>query len=478
MFTSELRRQKVVFAAADTVALIAAFAAALTLHDPSNAMARRIQGDPTSGIVAAVACVGLWLGVFRANDLYRMRNGGLRELLAVTRACAIAALLTLMGVFLAHLDASRITVVLACILSVPFVSVARAAARAAICRVYARAQIAIPLVMIGFNQAARYLFDQIVDEMTPYEPVGFIDDGPNGRRYRGCPILGGCERLRELAAAFPTLEAAIAMPDAPQSHLEDLIALCERHRVRWWIAPWMLRSLASGASVETLGVIPLIGRRGSNLEGLNFAVKRAFDLVLASLLLVLAAPVLALAALGILLDDGRPILFRQIRVGIRGQAFEMLKLRTMRRSAGDAEHRRFVRQWIRERDGKASGSNGATQRVFKLVDDERVTRIGRILRRFSIDELPQLINVIRGQMSLIGPRPALAYELEFYEDWHRRRLDTVPGITGLWQVSGRNRLSFDEMVRLDLQYVEDWSLTNDIKILAQTLPVLIRGNGL
>jgi lipopolysaccharide/colanic/teichoic acid biosynthesis glycosyltransferase len=192
---------------------------------------------------------------------------------------------------------------------------------------------------------------------------------------------------------------------------------------------------------------------------------------------MLAAPAIAFGALAIWLTDGRPVFFRQIRIGIHGKPFQLLKLRTMEASADDKVHRAYVRRWIRDGTFAAQKKQGADSK-FKLVNDMRITRVGRILRRFSIDELPQLINVVRGEMSLIGPRPALPYELDLYEEWHRRRLDAVPGITGLWQVSGRNNLSFGDMVRLDVQYLEDWSFTGDLRILARTFPALLRGEGL
>ena len=162
-------------------------------------------------------------------------------------------------------------------------------------------------------------------------------------------------------------------------------------------------------------------------------------------MLVLSAPMLLLTILAIWLEDGGPVFFRQTRIGIRGQEFDFLKLRSMRSAAGDNAHREYVKKWIRLGDRAAVNGNGNGvaqngEKVFKLTDDKRITRVGRIIRRYRIDELPQIINVLRGDMSLIGPRPALPYELELYKGWHRRRLDAVPGITGLWQVSGGNRL--------------------------------------
>jgi lipopolysaccharide/colanic/teichoic acid biosynthesis glycosyltransferase len=225
--------------------------------------------------------------------------------------------------------------------------------------------------------------------------------------------------------------------------------------------------------------ISLISSQHARLGGVNYVVKRSFDVMCASILLIGAFPVLLLAALAIWIFDGGEVLYRQKRIGAHGRPFEMLKLRTMKSQTADQVHREFVQDWIRS--GQTSPNDdkpGAEPKVFKLCDDPRITTIGKVLRRFSIDELPQLWNVLRGDMSLIGPRPALPYEIELYEEWHRRRLEGLPGITGLWQVSGRNRLSFDDMVRLDVKYLDEWSLTSDIRILLHTIPVLLRGEGL
>ena len=157
-----------------------------------------------------------------------------------------------------------------------------------------------------------------------------------------------------------------------------------------------------------------------------------------------------------------------------GRVFLFYKFRSMRVGADDAVHREFQRQYIR---GHPETNLGDSERpVYKLHGDDRITRVGRILRRTSLDELPQLFNVLRGDMSVVGPRPPIPYEVESYELWHRKRLDLKPGLTGLWQVSGRNRLPFEEMVRLDLYYIENWSLLLDLKIILRTLPVMLRGD--
>ena len=285
MFAGELQRQKALFAACDGLALLAAFAAALMLHDPSHAMeGRLLRSNPAllGLIVWAVVC--LWIMVFRACDLYRMRNGGWQESASIVRGCSYAALLTVLVGFLVHVDVSRLTVTLAYLLSIPAIMAERVATRQCIRRFYANPKNAIPLVLVGCNRFARYLCDQILDEMTPYEMVGFLEDDCEVRQYRGCPVLGPAERIGEIAALYPCLEAAIVMPDAPREQHERIIGLCEQQRLRWWLMPWVSNWPNGGLRVDMFGVVPLISPRGSNIEGLNFALKRAFDVTVGMLL--------------------------------------------------------------------------------------------------------------------------------------------------------------------------------------------------
>lgn len=477
MFAGECRKQKVLFAIFDLAAVALAFVCALWLHDPDGALLANIENADPQTLAECIALGALiWIGVFRAFDLFTMRNGSRKEAIAIVKACSAAAVLMLLAIFALHFEISRIGVAIFLVLSIVFELGMRTTLRRLIQHFYSSPRISIPLVIIGFNSTSHLLCDQIQEELTQYEILCFLDSGAVGREYRGFQVLGGPDHLRALAGIHPCLEAAIVMPDAPLADQARMVELCEGYRLRWWVVPWVYRSAPTGLRVDTLGLIPLVGRRGSNIEGLNYLIKRAFDVVCASLILILAMPVIALAALAIWIFDGRPVLFRQQRIGTLGRRFEMLKLRTMNHSAADGVHRQYVRGWIS--NAHAAQTNGGDSKIFKLSNDSRVTGVGRILRRFSIDEFPQLINVVRGDMSLIGPRPALPYELELYQDWHRRRLEGLPGITGLWQVSGRNQVSFDEMVKLDVQYLEDWSLTTDLQILFRTIPVLLRGGGL
>lgn len=477
MFSGELRKQKLLFAVGDAIALLTVFTMALRLHDPSHSIARRFS-DAGAAIecVSVCAVLALWLVTFYWNDLYRIRNGGPREFSAILFACSEAALLTLFAFFLFHAGIARITVVLAWAGSAFAVAATRTLMRASIEKLYANPKIAVPLLLVGFNPVSAYLCDQVLNELGPYEPVAFLDNSSIEQSYRGLPVGRIPPTLEPLALQYPGAEVAIALPDSPREEIQEIAQRCEDARLDWWLVPWLLPGLSRGVKVEQIGIVPLIGRRGARIEGMNYAIKRLFDATLASFLTILTAPVIVLAGIAIVLDDGLPILFRQKRIGVRGEPFEMLKLRTMRRNCDDITHRAFTSSWIQDSKG-IKGTNSAGKVKYKLTDDPRVTRVGRVFRRFSIDELPQLWNVIQGQMSLIGPRPGMPYELENYKKWHRRRLDAPPGITGLWQVSGRNELSFDEMVRLDVQYLEDWSLLGDLKILARTLPAMIRGSG-
>jgi exopolysaccharide biosynthesis polyprenyl glycosylphosphotransferase len=476
VFDGELRRQKAVLAAADASALVAAVGVAWVAHRPFGDFCPLKPGQWTEIAAGAIGLVTIWIMTGRAVDLYGPRHGRADELLAIVKTACVTWLLALVLGFFAHLEASRLTVAIAFALSIVLVVAGRALTRRSIRYFYAHPDVTIPLVVVGANSIGRYVRDRIVEELSQYEFLGFIDSDPALRGQPGGEFLGGTEQIPIQAAARRNLEAAIVLPGATPDEVKEIIDLCSRNHVRWRVMPWVVQLHAVALKIDLVGTIPLIGPRNSNIEGLNWVIKRGFDIVASTALLVLSAPLLFVSGLMIWLFDGRPLLFRQTRIGIHGKPFELLKFRTMAANCGEHVHREYVKDWIRQNGSANGNSNGQT--VYKLDRDPRITPVGAWMRKFSIDELPQLINVLRGEMSLIGPRPALPYELELYQDWHRHRLDAPPGITGLWQVSGRNRLSFDEMVQLDIEYMEDWSLYRDLEILVRTLPAMFAGSGL
>ncbi len=476
MFDGELRRQKVLLATADASAMIAAVGLAWVAHRPFSDFCPLKPGQWSVIVAGAIGLVSIWIFTARTLGLYGPRHGRVDELLAIVKAACVTWLLALVLGFFAHLEESRLTVAIAFGLSIVLVVAGRALTRRCIRYFYAHPDVTIPLVVVGSNPVGRYVRDRIVEELSQYEFLGFIDNDPAEGEQRGGELLGGTEQIPLLAASRRHMEAAIVLPDATPEEVKEIIDLCGRHHVRWRVMPWVMQLHAVALKIDMVGTIPLIGPRNSNIEGLNWVIKRGFDVIASAALLVLSAPLLFISGLMIWLFDGRPLLFRQTRIGIHGKPFELLKFRTMGTNCGENVHREYVKDWIGQ-NGSANAKPNA-QTVYKLDRDPRITPIGAWMRRFSIDELPQLVNVLRGQMSLIGPRPALPYELELYQDWHRHRLDAPPGITGLWQVSGRNRLSFDEMVQLDIEYMEDWSLYRDVEILLRTLPAMFGGSGL
>jgi lipopolysaccharide/colanic/teichoic acid biosynthesis glycosyltransferase len=217
-------------------------------------------------------------------------------------------------------------------------------------------------------------------------------------------------------------------------------------------------------------------RRLYNGPSFRHGFKRAVDIALACAGILFLSPLMILIAVAVKLSSPGPVFFTQRRAGLKGRPFTLLKFRTMVDGCKDNVHRDYVTRLIKG-EGGAIGKQPVQKPMSKLMHDERITAIGRFLRAWSLDELPQLFNVLKGEMSLVGPRPALPYEVTSYREWHRRRLDAVPGITGLWQVRGRNTVTFDEMVRMDISYIEHWSPGLDLKILLQTFSAVLRRQG-
>lgn len=217
-----------------------------------------------------------------------------------------------------------------------------------------------------------------------------------------------------------------------------------------------------------------IDERISVSSSFDYLLKRTFDFLFAAVVLVFGFPFYLLIALLIKMTSEGPVLFVQQRVGHNGKAFKLYKFRTMMNGNCDQAHRTFAENFIKGNNGNGEGT---VEKVYKLTEDPRVTSIGRFLRRTSLDELPQFINVLKGEMTVVGPRPPLTYELDHYHEWHKKRLTVKPGLTGLWQVSGRSMVPFDEMVMLDLYYIENWSLLLDAKIILRTIPVMFGGAG-
>ena len=337
----------------------------------------------------------------------------------------------------------------------------------------------IPILVAGANGVAETCLAEIAhDPRLGRQVVGVVTpDGrpPRPEGLRHWPTLGRYDELHRLIRRHGVREVLITDPAFDPQLIFDTMVKCGRgQRVAWRVVPNLLDCIPRKACVEQLGAVPMVRLFEDPLSGPARALKRGVDLAVSAALLLLSAPLWLLIAIAIRRDSRGPVFYRQERVGMDGHVFLLYKFRSMQRaSARDKEHRRYMARLIRN---EGPTNLGTPERpVYKFTNGRRVTRVGRLLRRLSLDELPQLYNVFKGEMSLVGPRPPLPYEVAHYAPWHRKRLDVKPGLTGLWQVSGRYRLSFEQMVQLDIYYIENWSFWLDLKIILKTLPALFHG---
>jgi len=297
---------------------------------------------------------------------------------------------------------------------------------------------------------------------TRVEIVGCVSAVP--RPHNGLRALGQLDRVPELLAAERVEEVIIADPELPQEKVVELVDRCHQRGVTVHVAPSTVDILIDRAEFVPGQSVPLFRLRPPVFEGIDYALKRTFDLVLSTLLLIVLSPVLLAIAIAVKLSSPGPAIYRSVRPGIGGKPFSCFKFRTMRERADQVQ---ADLETLNEKSGA----------LFKIRHDPRLTTVGRLLRRFSLDELPQLMNVIRGEMSLVGPRPLPIRDFNRLDEWHRKRYLVLPGITGLWQVSGRAELDFDDLVRLDFLYLERWSILLDLVILLKTIPAVVSRRG-
>jgi exopolysaccharide biosynthesis polyprenyl glycosylphosphotransferase len=294
-----------------------------------------------------------------------------------------------------------------------------------------------------------------------YEFVGALAREPDTIELR---LLGDLNALPRVLATHRIDEVILADSEFSERELLETVEQAHRRGVKVRIAPKTTELLVQRADYIPGQSVPLFEVRSPVFAGGEWVLKRTFDIVVSAIVLIAGLPLWLLIAAAVTLTSPGPIIYRDRRIGLGETEFDMLKFRTMYADA--AEHQPYL-----ERANEASGA------LFKMRRDPRVTPVGALLRRFSLDEVPQLLNVLRGQMSLVGPRPLPLRDYAQLEDWHRKRSNVLPGVTGLWQISGRSNLGFDDLVRLDFYYLENWSLWMDVAILAKTVPAVVGGAG-
>jgi exopolysaccharide biosynthesis polyprenyl glycosylphosphotransferase len=318
-------------------------------------------------------------------------------------------------------------------------------------------------VLVGSGRHIEDVAHALTSEVhAPVEMVGFISLTP--RPDNGLRSLGRIEDVGEVLDAYRVQEVIIADPDFPQERAVDLVDTCHQRGVTVRIAPSTMEILVQRGEFVPGASVPLFELRPPVFDGIDYFVKRTFDLVVSLALLIVLSPLLASIAVLVRFSSRGPAIYRSYRPGIGGEPFACLKFRTMH---SDADQRQSDLESLNEASGP----------LFKIRRDPRQTRVGRVLRRHSLDELPQLVNVLRGQMSLVGPRPLPERDFEQLEPWHKKRYLVLPGITGLWQISGRSELDFDDLVRLDFLYLERWSVGLDLAILLKTIPAVFSRRG-
>jgi undecaprenyl-phosphate galactose phosphotransferase len=325
--------------------------------------------------------------------------------------------------------------------------------------------------IIGTDETAKMVAVEMnLDESHGFEVVGFADDElEKGEKvFEDLCIVGKTSELNALVKQHKIDDIIIAQSEISHDHLLELIDKAKRTKANVRLASDVYRIIPEKVFVERFMGVPVV-LMPQNYNNLLFSVyKRVFDFVFAALALAfLAIPLLIIAALIKYTSKG-PVFFRTKRIGKDGKPFEFYKFRTMYLNNDDSIHREFISEFIKQ---------GKDAKVKKITDDPRITRVGKFLRKTSLDELPQLFNVLRGEMSVVGPRPCLPYEWEQYDEWHRRRFSVIPGCTGLWQVSGRSAVDFNDMVILDLFYIDNMSPLLDLKIIFKTIPVMLLAKG-
>jgi exopolysaccharide biosynthesis polyprenyl glycosylphosphotransferase len=404
-----------------------------------------------------------WVVVLALHGLYRPRARWTvrAEAVAVARSTVVMALVTLSVLFVFRLpDISRSFLLLVFPAQFIVTTATRVALRLWFERMRSRGYNQRFVLMVGAGPRAQAFAAKLEDHRElGLKVVGFIDDVAYDLP-RAWPILGRFDDIEELLHERVIDEVAICLPLSMWDRMNALAHLCEEEGKIVRVPVDILDRAFAAGRVEELDGVPVYSMISGPDRLAALVVKRVVDIVVAAAALVVLSPVFLVIALAVLAADGPPVLFRQVRVGLHGRRFEVLKFRTMVRDAEDRYGEVVVR---------------SDPRAFKLTDDPRVTAVGRFLRRTSLDELPQLWNVLRGEMSLVGPRPAPPREVEGYDLWHRRRLSMKPGITGLWQVSARRSDDFDDRAQLDLLYIDRWSLWLDFTILARTVPAALEG---
>jgi exopolysaccharide biosynthesis polyprenyl glycosylphosphotransferase len=460
---------------ADVVGFTVAFVVTQLLFPATASTAPFDRVEPGLELLLLLASLPAWAVVAKIYGLYdhdeeRTDHTGIDDVVALVHAVTVGAWTVVAVAWLTGLGQPYFGKVLTFwVLAIALVILARASARALSRRHIAYLQ---NTVIVGAGDVGQLVARKFLQHPEyGINLVGFVDSDAKERRHgvEHVALLGPPEDLPRIVRAFDIERIIIAF--SPDSHERTLDLIRSLHDL--WIqvdiVPRLFELVSPSASIHTVEGLPLVGLPPVRLSRSSRMLKRAMDIALSLAALLLLSPLLAVIALAIKVESAGPVFFRQVRMGAGNRPFRIYKFRTM---VADAEERKGELAHLNRHARKDSDS-----RMFKIWNDPRATKLGRFLRLASLDELPQLLNVLKGEMSLVGPRPLIPEEDSFVNGWARKRLDLKPGMTGLWQVLGRNEIPFDEMVKLDYLYLTSWSLWNDCRLLFRTIPLVLKGQG-
>ena len=462
-------------ALADVVGLTLAFALSLAVLAGSGTVHNRVGSSVE--MLLFICTLPLWIVVARLYGLYRndeerTDHSSADDLVGVFHLVTVGSWLMFLAAEVTGLANPGVPRLVAFwFTAIAFVTLGRAVARAACRRTDAYVQ---NTVVLGAGDVGQLVAHKLAKHPEyGLNVLGFIDAEPkngngNGNGNGKLPVLGSPEELPEIVRALDVERVIVAFTNDSHEVTLELIRRLNELNVQIDIIPRLFEVIGTNFGIHTADGVPLIGLPPLKLSRSALLLKRTMDLVASVGGLILFGPLFLMIAVAIKLETRGPVFFRQVRRGANERTFCIFKFRTM---CVDAEARKPGLAALNKHR-----QNGGDAKMFKIADDPRVTRVGRFLRRYSLDELPQLINIVKGEMSLVGPRPLILEEDQHVVAWRRRRLNLKPGITGLWQVLGRDSIPFEEMVKLDYLYVTTWSLLNDVKLILRTIPVFFNAH--
>ncbi len=469
MFSRHYRKVKVIFGLTDSVLISLAFVAAyqtrfrLNSEQPFHWV---FYIDFRVAILLLFVSLLAWLAIGYWFNIYeKLDSAHPRVVLRDTfRQCFLGAICLVVAEYMLRLDLSRFFVALFGIYAWILLCLFRINAARVIGAVRKQFGTAHFVMVVGSNERARHL-GEALERSSDYSIrlVGFLDEESGqvnlARTYKKYPLSGLAEVLREHVID----EIIFAVDSQRLGELEDVFLLCDEEGVRTRVAVDFFPHVNSEVYLDSLGAVPLLTFSAAPHDEIRLLAKRLTDVVLSAAALVLLLPFMLLITVLIRLTSPGPAIFRQVRCGLNGRRFTFYKFRSMSDNASE------LKASLMHLNNKST--------AFKISNDPRVTSVGRFLRKFSIDEWPQLWNVLKGEMSLVGPRPAVPEEVELYQRWQRRRLRMRPGLTCLWTLAGRDAVDFETWMKMDMQYIDNWSLALDWKIILGTIPRVLTGKG-